>query len=141
MFSHWIAHEANPGSISRGVITMLEKRGSNVWEKQDDYQPITLLNTELKNFAWILANHLLIVVGDLIGPELNYIVKGRSIQNNLHLMCEIREGIEDDMNTVLISLNQYKAFNRVEYQLMVTTKFEAEFCFLSAVIWCSWVNI
>ena len=69
MFSHWIAHEANPGSISRGVITMLEKRGSNVWEKQDDYQPITLLNTELKNFAWILANHLLIVVGDLIGPD------------------------------------------------------------------------
>ena len=53
-------------------------------------------------------------------------------------MCEMIEGIEDDMNRALISLNQYKAFDRVEYRFMVTTRFEPEFCkwmsLLSAVI-------
>ena len=42
-------------------------------------------------------------------------------------MCEMIEGI-DDMNRALISLNQYKTFDKVEYRLMVTTRFEAEFC-------------
>ena len=79
VFNHWLAHGANSGSISRGVITLLKEGGRDVSEKQDDYRLITLLNTELKNFARILANHLLIVVGDLIGCKLNYIVKGRSI--------------------------------------------------------------
>ena len=53
-------------------------------------------------------------------------------------MWEMIEGIEDDMNRALISLNQYKTFDRVEYQLLVTTRFEPEFCksisLLSAVI-------
>ena len=46
--------------------------------------PITLLNTELKILAWVLTNHLHLVVSDLIKPEQNYAVKGRLIQDNLH---------------------------------------------------------
>ena len=49
---------------------------------------ITLLNTELKILARVLANHLQIVISDLIGPEQNYTVKGISIQDNLHLVHE-----------------------------------------------------
>ena len=62
VFNHWFAHGANPGSTRRGMSTLMKEGG------KDDYRPITLLNTELKIFSWILSNHLLIVVGHLIRP-------------------------------------------------------------------------
>ena len=47
-FNHWFAQGAIPGSITKGVITLLKKGGRHVWKEQDNYRPITLLNTELK---------------------------------------------------------------------------------------------
>ena len=70
---------AIPGSINKSVITLQKKGGKHVWEDLDDYMPITLLNTELKILARILTNRLQLVISDMIGPEQNYTVKGRSI--------------------------------------------------------------
>ena len=70
MFNHWFAQGAIPGSITKGVITLLKKGRRHVWEGLDDYRPITLLNTELKILARVLANRLQLVISDLIGPEL-----------------------------------------------------------------------
>ena len=95
MFNHWFAQGAIPGSVIKGVTTLLKKGGKHVWEGLDDYRPITLLNTELKILARVLANRLQIVISDLIGPGQTYAVKGRSIQDNLHLIREVLEGIED----------------------------------------------
>ena len=57
-------------------------------------------------------------------------MKGRSIQDNLHLAREILEGIEDE--AVLINLDQSKAFDRVDHQFMAavleTARFDPEFC-------------
>ena len=83
MFNHWFAQGAIPGSITKGVITLLKKGARHVWEGQDDYRPITLLSTELKFLVRVLANRLHFVNCDLIGPEQTYAVKGRSIQDNL----------------------------------------------------------
>ena len=47
------------------------------------------------------------------GLELNNAVEERSVQNNLYLVREIIEGIKDNTNAVLISLEQSKAFGRV----------------------------
>ena len=86
MFNHWFAQGAIPGSNTKSVITLLKKGDRHGWEDLDDYKLITLLNKELKNFARVLANSLQLVISDLIGPEQNYAVKGRSIQDNLHLV-------------------------------------------------------
>ena len=110
MFNHWFAQGAIPGSVTKGVITLLKKGGRHVWEGLDDYRPITLLNTELKILARVLANRLQLVISDLIGPEQVFAVKGRSIQDNLHLIREVLEGIKDDTESALISLDQSKAF-------------------------------
>ena len=69
MFNHWFALGAIPGSVTKGVITLLKKGGRHVWEGLDDYRPITLLNTELKILVRVLANRLQIVISDLIGPS------------------------------------------------------------------------
>ena len=62
MFNHWFAQGAIPGSITKGVVTLLKKGNKHVWRGDlDDYRPMTLLNTELK----ILAR----VISDLIGLE------------------------------------------------------------------------
>ena len=93
VFNHWFAQRAIPTSITRGVITLLQKGGKHVSEELDGYGPMSLLNTELKILAWILANNLRTVVEEFIGREQNCAVRGRSIQNNLQLVCEIIEGI------------------------------------------------
>ena len=111
MFNHWFAQGAIPGSVTKGVITLLKKGGKHIWEGLDDYRPITLLNTELKILAQVLVNRLQLVISDLIGPEQTFAVKGRSIQDNLHLIREVLEGIKDDTEAALISLDQSKAFD------------------------------
>ena len=120
MFNHWFPQGAIPSSVTKGVITWLKKSSERVWESLDDYWPITLLNTELKILARVLANRLLPVISDLIGPEQTYVVKGRSIQNNLHLIREVLERREDGTEAALISLNQSKAFHRVDHRFLVT---------------------
>ena len=131
MFNHWFAQGAIPGNITKVVITLLNKGGRHVWEELDDYRPITLLNTELKILGRVLANHLQLVISDLIGPKQNYAVKGRSIQDNLHLVRQILEGIEDDTEVELINLDQSKVCDRVDNWFLAavleTAGFEPEF--------------
>ena len=131
-FNHWFAQGAISGSVTKGVITLLKKGGRHVWEGLGDYRPITLRNTELKILAQVLMNRLQLVISDLIGPEPTYAVKGRSIQDNLHLIREVLEGIEDDTGAALISLHQSKAFDRVDHRFLATVLetagFEPEFC-------------
>ena len=131
MFNHSFAKGAIPGRVTKGVITLLKKGGKYVREGLDDYRPITLLNTELKILARVLANRLQLVISHLIGPEKTFTVKGRSIQDNLHLIREVLEGIEDNTEAALISLDQYKAFDRVDYRFLATVLetagFEPEF--------------
>ena len=100
------------------MIILLKKGGRHVRGNLDDYRPITLLNTELKILAWVLANRLQLVISDLIGPEQNYAVKERSIRDNLHLVRQILEGIKDDTKAALINLDQSKAFDRVDHRFL-----------------------
>ena len=131
VFNHWFVQGAIPASITKGVITLLKKGGRHIWEGLDDYRPITLLNTELKILARVLANRLQRVISDLIGPEQTFAVKRRSIQDNLHLIREVLEGIEDDTEAALISLDQSKAIDRVDHwflaSVLETAGFKPEF--------------
>ena len=131
VFNHWFAQRTISVHIIKSVITLLKKGGRDAWEHLDDYKPITLLNTDLKILARVLANHLQIVVSDLIGTEENYAVKRKLIQNNLHLVHKSIEGIEDDNEAALINLDQSKAFDRRNLRFLAvvlkTARFEPEF--------------
>ena len=124
---------------TKGVITLLKKEGRHVRGDLDDYRPITLLNTELKILARVLANRLQLVISDLVGPEQNYAVKGRSIRDNLHLVRQILEGIKDDTKAALINLDQSKAFDRVDHRFLAaileTAGFKPEFRKLISILY------
>ena len=51
MFNHWFAQGAIPGSITKGVITLLKKGDKHVWGDLDDYSPIVIFwpSTRPKN--------------------------------------------------------------------------------------------
>ena len=74
----------------------------------------------LKVLILILANRLQLVISDLIGPEQTFAVKGRSTQDNLHLIPEDLERIKDDTEAALISLDQSKAFDGVDHRFLAT---------------------
>ena len=57
MFNHWFAQGAIPGSVTKGVITLLKNGGRHVREGLDNYRPITLLNT-VKDFGPGLSDPL-----------------------------------------------------------------------------------
>ena len=120
MFNHWFAQGAIHGSVNKSVITLLKKGDRHVWEGLDDYRHITLLNTELKILAMVLANRLQVVISDLIGPEQTFAMKRRTIQDNLHLIRKALEGIEDGTEAALVSLYQSKAFDRVDHRFLAT---------------------
>ena len=69
VFNNLFAQGAISGSITKGVITILKKECKNVQGELDDYRPITLLKKESKILSRVLANHLQLVISDLIGPE------------------------------------------------------------------------
>ena len=102
------------------MITLLKKGVRHVWEGLDDYISITLLNTDLKILARVLTNRLQVVISDTIGPEQTFAVKGRSIQDNLHLIREVQEGMKDGTEAALISLDQSKTFDRVNQRFLAT---------------------
>ena len=104
MFNHRFAQGTIPHSVTKGVITLLKKGDRHIWEDLDDYRPITLLNTEIKILARVLPNRLQLVISDLIGLDRNYAVKGRSVQDNLHLVHKIRVGLEGGTEAALINL-------------------------------------
>ena len=103
----------------------------------DDYRPITLLNTELKILTQVSANRLQVVISDLIGPEQTFVLKGRSIQYNLHLIREVLEGIKDGREAALISLDQSKAYDRVDHQFLATVLETAGF----QPVFCRWISM
>ena len=125
VFNHWFAQGTIPGSITKGMIILLMKRGRHVLEGLGDYRPITLLN--IKILAQVLANRLQLVISDLIGSEQTFVVKGRLI----HLVCKVLEGIKDGIEAALINLDQSKAIDRVDHRFLAsfleTAGFKPEF--------------
>ena len=101
-------------AFTKGVITLRKRGGRHVWDDLDDFGLLTLLNTKI--LVRFLGNRLQLVISDLIGPEQNYSVKGRSIPDNLHQGREVLE----DTKAVLINLDQSKAFDRVDHRFLAT---------------------
>ena len=99
-------------TLHRGIVKLLRKN-KHVGDGISNFHPLTILNTGLKILAKIEAERLQTTMLNLICPEQTCAVKGRTIQDSLHMVFIIIEKING--HVALINLNQSKTFDRVDH--------------------------
>ncbi|KAI4891758.1 hypothetical protein NFI96_005206 [Prochilodus magdalenae] len=109
-----------PLSCRRAVLTLLPKKGDLCDLK--NWRPLALLCTDYKIFSKALANRLKGVLGSIVHRDQAYCVTGRSITDNLFLIRDVMElANRAPTDLGLISLDQEKAFDRVDHGYLFKT--------------------
>ena len=106
-----------PLSCRRAVITLFPKKGD--LQQLKNWRPVSLLCTDYKLLSKVLATRLGKVMAEVIHVDQSYCVPGRLITDNVMLIRDFLEvsgslGVE----TGLISIDQEKAFDRVEHHYL-----------------------
>ena len=124
IYDDWMRQGSIPRRFTRGIVKLLRKNKHD-GDEISNFHPLTMLNTDLRILAKILANRLQTVPPRLICPEQTCAVKGRTIQDSLHLVRTIVEKV--DGNAALINLDQSKAFDRVNHAFLEAVLSAADF--------------
>ncbi len=109
-----------PLSCRRAVITLLPKKGDLGLLK--NWRPISLLGIDYKILSKTLTNHLKEVMASIIDEDQSYCIPRRSIFDNLFLVRDLLHLTEIyGLDVGLLSLDQEKAFDRVDYKYLFNT--------------------
>ncbi|CAM2097019.1 unnamed protein product [Caretta caretta] len=107
-------------SCRRAVLALLPKKGD--LRDLRNWRPFSLLSTDYKIVAKAISLLLGSVMADVIHPDQTYTVPGRSIFDNLFLVRDLLElGRRDGLSFTLLSLDQEKAFDRVDHGYLLST--------------------
>ncbi|KAM7308227.1 uncharacterized protein ISCGN_011861 [Ixodes scapularis] len=108
-----------PPSFRLGRIVLIPKEGGDHADP-GAWRPITLLNSDYKLLAATLASRLQTFLPELVNPRQTCSVSGRSIHTLTTLTRDILEFTRSRRaNGLLVSLDQAKAFDRVEHQYLL----------------------
>uniref|UniRef100_A0A3Q2CLN8 Reverse transcriptase domain-containing protein n=1 Tax=Cyprinodon variegatus TaxID=28743 RepID=A0A3Q2CLN8_CYPVA len=105
-----------PRTFAQGVITIVYKNKGNQ-NDLENYRPISLLNTDYKIYAKILANRLNEVMSSIISPSQAYGIPQRNISNTILLLNYTIKTMSDSQG-ILFSVDFSKAFDRVEHNFL-----------------------
>ncbi|CAM2106408.1 unnamed protein product [Caretta caretta] len=109
-----------PLSCRRAVLALLPKKGD--LRDLRNWRPVSLLSTDYKIIAKAISLRLGSVMADVVHPDQTYTVPGRSIFDNLFLVRDLLElGRRDGLSFALLSLDQEKAFDRVDHGYLLST--------------------
>ncbi|CAM4528296.1 unnamed protein product, partial [Lepidochelys olivacea] len=101
-----------PLSCRQAVLALLPKKGD--LHELRNWCPVLLLSTDYKIVAKAISLRLGSMMADVIHPDQTCTVPGRSIFDNLFLVRDLLElRHRDSLSFALLSLDQEKAFNRV----------------------------
>ncbi|CAM2104295.1 unnamed protein product [Caretta caretta] len=104
-----------PLSCRRAVLALLPKKGD--LRDLRNWRPVSLLSTDYKIVVKAISLRLGSVLADVIHPDQTYTVLDRSIFDNLFLVWDLLElGRRDGLSFALLSLDQEKAFDRVDHR-------------------------
>ncbi|CAM2099523.1 unnamed protein product [Caretta caretta] len=109
-----------PLSCRRAVLALLPKKGD--LHDLQNWRPVSLLSTDYKIVVKAILLRLGSMMADMIHPDQTYTVPGRSIFDNLFLVRDLLElGWRDGLSFALLSLDQEKAFDRVDHGYLLST--------------------
>ena len=107
-------------SQRRGVISLSFKKGDRLDPR--NWRPISLLNVDYKLAARVIAGRLLKVIHLVVANDQTCGVPGRYIGENVAFLRDVVEYAESTNRPVaILSLDQEKAFDRVEWSFMRAT--------------------
>ncbi|KAK0155416.1 Transposon TX1 uncharacterized protein [Merluccius polli] len=117
VFNESLASGSMPTSCRRAVIALLPKKGN--LQDIKNWRPVSLLCVDYKLLSKLFASRLGIAMEHLIHRDQTYCVSGRSMVDNVHLIRNVLD-VSNSLgcNTGLISLDQEKAFDRVEHNFL-----------------------
>ncbi|CAM2111833.1 unnamed protein product [Caretta caretta] len=104
----------------RAVLVLLPKKGDLCDLR--NWCPVSLLSTDYKIVAKAISLWLGSVLADVIHPDQTYTVLDHSIFDNLFMVRDLLElGRRDGLSFTLLSLDQEKAFDRVDHGYLLST--------------------
>ena len=119
-----------------GVITLLHKKGDRLSMK--NWRPITLLCVDYKIAAKALANRLLTVLPSIIHTDQACGVPGRNPSENCRLLQDVVfDANQHNIGAAILSLDQEKAFDRVEWSYLQRVLRHMNF----GESFCRWVQL
>ncbi|KAJ3605908.1 hypothetical protein NHX12_027951, partial [Muraenolepis orangiensis] len=117
VFNESLASGSMPVSYRRAVITLLPKKGN--LQDIKNWRPVSLLCVDYKLLSKAFATRLGRAVEQVIHRDHTYCVPGTSMVYNVHLIRDVLEVSSSlGINTGLISLDQEKAFDRIEHSFI-----------------------
>ena len=119
-------------SITRLVFKKGDKRSLKNW------RPISLLNVDYKICSKVLSIRLSQVLENIISPDQTCSVPSRSILSNLTTLRDMLNYVERTNETgILISLDQEKAFDRVDRSFLMNLLQHFGF----GPSFCNWISV
>jgi endonuclease/exonuclease/phosphatase family metal-dependent hydrolase len=112
-----------PEGFTDGVITSLFKSGLKYMPV--NYRPITLLNTDYRLLAKILASRLKAVQGQVIGVEQTAFLQGRHIGENILVLQLLPHALPATSKAVAVFLDITKAYDTVARSFLMQLLEEA----------------
>ena len=109
-----------PFSQSEAFIALTFKKGDRLDHK--NWRPISLLNDDYKLCARVLAGRLLKVIATFVAPDQTCGVPGCYIGENVAFLRDVLElANEYNLPVALLSADQEKAFDRVDWPFLFAT--------------------
>jgi hypothetical protein len=120
IFSHMYMEEGIETSQKHGIIICLPKHGNPV--TTDDYRPLTLLNSDYKILARILANRIRPWIKDILHPSQHCGVGDNNILTALSALRDTIAHAEcSNESTCLLSLDFKRAFDKISHTYLLET--------------------
>ena len=113
VFTAALAADTLPPGFNEGLITVLFKSGEP--HLPSNYRPITLLGTDYRIFAKVLANRLRAVLSPIIAPEQTAFIPGRCIGDNILMLQLIPHALLSERRSALVAFCDFhKAYDTVD---------------------------
>jgi exonuclease III len=111
----------------RGIITLIPKKSKNRLHLKN-WRPISLLNTDYKIIAKILASRLQEVLPSIIHSDQSGYLKGRYIGQNIRTLEDVSFFTKhEDIPGILLSIDFEKAFDSLNWNFLYKTLYHLNF--------------